>query len=43
MLTKIKTKLYDILLTDLSYNVMDNPYETKREHFLMLCLLLAML
>ena len=33
MLTKIKTKLYDILSTDLSYNVMDNPYENQERTF----------
>ena len=33
MLTKIKTKLYDILATDLSYNVMDNPYENQERTF----------
>ena len=33
MLTTIKTKLYDILTTDLSYTVMDNPYGTQERTY----------
>lgn len=33
MLTTIKTKLYDILATDLSYTVMDNPYGTQERTY----------
>ena len=33
MIAKIKTKLYDILATDLSYTVMDSPYDNQERVF----------